>query len=236
MRLFLSIISIAFSCLLTWQLAWSNAPALEKSPHQKIQAATDALLEEIPTAKKYFKKDPERFYSKVGQVLSPVVDFKSFTRSVMGPFGRRDYYVSLTPVQRTQFKSDYRAFVQTFKSGLIRTYAKGLLVFDGQKIIVEPATTEELALIEKGQAVNVVQVIKATNDVYTLRYKMAPNKKGEWVLKNVVMESINVGQLYQNQFVSSMKKHENNFSVVIENWISETKDTNFKAKAKKVDS
>ncbi len=200
-------------------------------PHERVQKATDALLKEIPAAKVYFEKDPERFYDVVDDTLSPVIDFYSFTRSVMGPFGKRAYYASLDKAQRAQFKLDYSEFVETFKLGLIRTYAKGLLVFDGQNIVITPPTEEELALIEQGKIVTVVQTINATTDVYILRYKMSPNKKGEWVLKNVVMESINVGQLYQNQFLSAMKKYNNDFSAVIKHWLSETKEADFKAKA-----
>jgi phospholipid transport system substrate-binding protein len=148
----------------------------------------------------------------------------------MGPFGKRDYYASLNADQRQQFKVDYREFVETFKAGLIQTYAKGLLVFDGQKITIAPASEDELALVAQGKTVTVIQIINATSDVYTLRYKMSMNKQKQWVLKNVVMESINVGQLYQNQFLSAMKKHNNDFPTVIAQWISETKQAGFKVK------
>ena len=76
-------------------------------------------------AKDYFDLEPERFYIVVDSVLSPVVDFKSFTRSVMGPFGQRDYYASLSAEQRKVFKQEYVLFVATFKQGLVQTYAKG---------------------------------------------------------------------------------------------------------------
>ncbi|MCK5880360.1 MAG: ABC transporter substrate-binding protein [Sinobacterium sp.] len=232
MKNFLSLILFTAFIVLPSQ-AWAEKAVATLSPHERIQQATDTLLKEIPAAKSYFDADPERFFNAVDVVLSPVVDFKAFTRSVMGPFGQRNYYASLSSEQRGEFKTNYRAFVATFKKGLIRTYAKGLLVFDGQDISIAPATEADIALIAQGKAVTVVQTIKSTADTYTLRYKMMPNKKGEWVLRNVVLGSINVGKLYQNQFLSSMKSHNDDFSVVIKSWISETKDTDFRAEAKK---
>jgi phospholipid transport system substrate-binding protein len=218
---------LSAACLL---LLFSMVSLSAQTPHQRIQSATEAMIKEIPAAKVYFAKDPQRFYAVVDTTLSPLIDFNSFTRSVMGPFGKRDYYASLTPEQRQQFKTNYRQFVETFKAGLIQTYAKGLLVFDGQKITIMPATEADLALIAQGKTVTVIQTINATSDVYTLRYKMSLNKQQQWVLKNVVMESINVGQLYQNQFLSAMKKHNNDFSIVIEQWLTETKQADFTAK------
>ncbi len=203
-------------------------------PHQRIEQTTEQLIVEITNAKAYFDEDPERFYAVVDGLLSPVVDFKTFTRSVMGPFGQRDYYVSLSKEEREQFKQDYKRFVQTFKQGLIASYAKGLFVFDGQEITVLSATQEDSAAIKAGKPVTVKQAIKATQDEYVVQYRMAKSKKGDWVVRNVVIESINVGQLYQNQFVASMKKHGNNFSLVIDQWVNDTKDTQF-AKKKEAD-
>jgi len=225
-RRFVSL-KLCFALYVSVLAGFTQASAAD-APHQRIEQTTQQLIVKIVEAKGYFEKDPERFYAEVDTILSPLVDFKSFARAVMGPFGTRDYYKSLNAEQRSQFKSDYARFVETFKSGLISTYAKGLLVFDGQKITVIPATAEEQALIAEKKAVSVLQTIAASSETYEISYKMAPNKAGEWKLKNVVIESINVGQLYRNQFVSAMKKYDNNFAKLIDNWIAETEDTDFK--------
>ena len=53
---------------------------------------------------------------------------------------------------------------------------------------------------------------------------MRPNKNGVWLLRNVSIESINVGQLYRNQFASAMNKNQGNFAAVIDGWVVEAKD------------
>jgi phospholipid transport system substrate-binding protein len=53
---------------------------------------------------------------------------------------------------------------------------------------------------------------------------MRPNKAGDWLVRNVTIDSVNVGQLYQNQFLAAMKKQNNNFSKVIDNWVIEQAD------------
>ena len=223
----LSQVLLALSLLIFASLASANP----LSPHQRIADTTDALIKAIEEAKTYFDNDPERFYSEIDSIIGPLLDFNAFSRSVMGPYGKREYYLSLSPEQRQQFKLDYQRFVTTFRQGLVTTYAKGLLVFNGQTIsVVPPSAADQQAIADK-QPVIVTQTIQADNERYTLSYRMAANKQGEWKLRNLVIGSINVGQLYQNQFVAAMQKHQQNFAAVIDNWIIETKPTDFKQQA-----
>lgn len=192
----------------------------KKGPHQTIDEATVELLQLITDAKTYFSDDPERYYREIDTLVTPLIEFSSFARSVMGPYGSKEYYRSLkTKEERAAFKANYKRFVKTFREGLINTYAKGLLAFSGEKIAVLPATDAQKALIAAGKSVKVKQQIHGQEKVYTITYKMRPNKKGEWKMRNVVIDSINVGQLYRNQFTSSMNKYDNDFARVIDNWV-----------------
>ena len=196
----------------------------KRTPHERIELATTDLLTLIADAKGYFDNDPERFYRELSDILNPLVDFKSFTRSVMGDYGTRAYYQSLNKSQREQYKKDYHRFVMRFQEGLINTYGKGLLAFNGQKIVVEPATEEGLANVAAGNSVDVIQHIQGSEKNFTATYKMSPNKKGVWLLRNVSIGSINVGQLYRNQFAAAMDKNKGDFSAVIDAWVVEAKD------------
>ena len=92
------------------------------------------------------------------------------------------------------------------------------------KITVMPADEVSLKNIAAGNSVDVDQEVEGSDKTFTITYKMRPNKKGEWMLRNVSIESINVGRLYRNQFEAAMKKHQGNFSVVIDEWVVEAKD------------
>ncbi len=201
---------------------YSVAQPAGDAPHQMIRQTTDRLLVLIEQAKDYFDNEPERYFSELSTIVEPMIDFNSFTRSVMGTYGTRDYYRSLDKPSRAAFKKDYKRFVGVFKQGLMQTYGKGLLAFNGEKILIEPATTDDLTAVQQGQVVSVVQTIKGNDTQYTITYKMRPNKKGEWKLRNVTIDSINVGKLYQNQFAAAMKKFEGSFAKVTDNWIEES--------------
>ncbi len=201
------------------------------TPHQRVEQATIELLALIEEAKSYYEKDPERYNQGVEKIMDNLIDFSSFTRSVMGPYGTREYYKSLkTKEDRDAYKEDYQRFVETFRGGLINTYGKGMLAFNGQKIEIIPATDEDKELIRQKESVEVIQKISGEDDVYSVVYKMRPNKEGEWLLRNVSIGSVNVGSLYRNQFVAAMDKYQSDFGKVIDNWVVEAQITSEEAK------
>ena len=215
-----SMLALLFSFVLP-----STVLAEAVKPHDVIEAAADDLLVIVKDGKVYFDDDPDRFYAAINSWAGPLIDFPSFTRSVMGPYGTKKYYKSLSDkAARDAYKADYKRFVETFRRGLINTYAKGLLAFNGQKIEIIPPTEEEQKLIAEGKSVEVRQKIHGADKIYVLKYKMKPNKKGEWLLRNLVIEKVNVGQLYQNQFLAAMKKHNNDFAKVVDTWVVEAKN------------
>lgn len=194
------------------------------APNERIQKATDELLVVIEQGKGYYEKDPERFYQAVEEVVDPLFDFNNFTRRIMGPFGQRDYYLSLDEAQRAEYKKDYYRFVERFKKGLIATYSKGMLAFSGQSITVLALSEQAQQTVASGGLVVVEQHIKGSDKTYTAQYSMSQNKKGEWMVRNVVIESVNIGSLYRSQFLSAMKAADNDFSQVVDAWVVDSQD------------
>src|SRR5690554_5776498 len=208
--------------ILSWALQM-HAYAEPLTPHQRVEEVTQSLLAVIEKTRDTFDKDPDAYYAGIDRLLSPVIDFPSFTRSVMGVYGTREYYQSLPDVAaREQFRQSYQRFVSTFKQALIQTYAKGMLAFDGQTITIEPPNEEALALIKQQEMVDVVQIIVSGADSFRITYKMRPDRQGEWLLRNVIIDSVNVGQLYRNQFAAAMDKYQQNFAQVVDHWVTES--------------
>lgn len=218
-----------------WSLSQSVI-AEPLSPHQRVEQVTQALLTEIEKTRASFDSNPDAYYKGIDQLLSPVIDFPSFTRSVMGVYGTREYYQSLADAEaREHYRENYQRFVETFKSALVQTYAKGMLAFNGQTITIEPPNEEATEQIAQQAMVDVVQNITSGADNYRITYKMRPNKQGEWLLRNVIIESVNVGQLYRNQFAAAMDKHQQNFAQVIDHWVAESAQATEQIKESAID-
>lgn len=180
-----------------------------------IKKTTDNVVVLIEEARDYYDKDPAKFYKKIDDELVDVIDFQSFARGVMGPYGSSKAYKALkTQQERDVFKQRVLRFSEVFKNALVETYAKGLFAFGGNKIevkTVEAATNQKAALVEQ-------RVYAKDNSVYKVLYKMRKNRQGEWKVRNVTIEAVNVGKVYQNQFRAAVMRYQGNVDKAIDNW------------------
>ena len=219
--------SIVFRLTILWVVLCSansvfaaSKPAIDLSagPHELVQATTDRVMEIIEQAKVYYDEDPERFYGEIDEVLAAVVDFNSFARGVMGTYASKQRYMALTTdAEKKAYKARMYRFSDTFKNGLVQTYAKGLLAFNGNKIEVVPA--KEGDDLSGKSSVTVEQLIYGDAEKpYSVQYKLRKNRSGEWKLRNVTIEAINLGKVYQSQFSSSARLYDGDIDKVIDNW------------------
>ena len=178
--------------------------------HQTIELVTERLAQTLTLSSELYKKTPDIFYQKVEGVLSPAINFDKITRGVMGS----RYYRQASSEQRQQF-------ITVFRSGLIRTYAKGLLGFNQSKIEVLPPKNN----VSGKKKVIVKQKIYGQDGVYPLSYSMSINKDAKWRLYNVTINGINLGLTFRNQFAQSMKDHGGDIDQVITNWTSSVEST-----------
>lgn len=183
--------------------------------HQTVEETTDRVMTLIEEANSYFSEDPDRFYQAIGQVLDDVVDFQSFARGVMGPYASKAYYDKLqTQEEKRAFRAQVMRFADSFKEGLVQTYAKGLLAFGGTRVEIVPPEQAET-----GRSATVLQKIYSDEGkAYEVYYKMRRDKRGQWKMRNVTIEAVNLGKVYQGQFLAAVKQYEGDINKVIENW------------------
>jgi phospholipid transport system substrate-binding protein len=55
-------------------------------------------------------------------------------------------------------------------------------------------------------------------DPYVVMYQMGREKSGEWKLNNVIIESVNLGEVYRDQFLASAREQDGDLDKVIANW------------------
>ncbi|MCB1646605.1 MAG: ABC transporter substrate-binding protein [Pseudomonadales bacterium] len=167
-----------------------------------VQKATDVLLTKLVEVQPVYESDPDRFFAEVDSALAPFVDFEGFSRGVMAKYYRR-----ATDDQKQRFE-------ETFRDGLIRTYAKALVEFDNQQVVVKEGTSPAG---EPDRASVDIEIQGKGGDVYVVNYSLR-NVEGKWMLRNVTIEGINIGLQFRSQFGAYMQQYRNNIDKVIENW------------------
>lgn len=197
--------------------AISKEIAVGESAHQVLEATTKRLMTVITEAQKYFIDDPDRFYGEIELILDEVVDFDSFARGVMGKYASKKAYMDLpNQAEKEAFKGRMTRFSKTFRDELVKTYAKGLLAFNGNRIdVLPPEEGQSIA----GSSVTVIQNIYGEAEKpYVVRYKMKRDTKGQWKLRNLTIEAINLGKIYRSQFYSAAKLYNDDIDRVIDGW------------------
>jgi phospholipid transport system substrate-binding protein len=193
------------------------ADAALPEPYQIVQQTTEQVITIIREGKSYYDKDPARFHQQVETVLGKVVDFESFARGVMGPYaGAQRYQALATEQEKSDFRARVQRFSDTFKRGLVETYAKGLLKFDGQKIeTLPPRKGDDVA---SGNVAVLQNIYGAADKPYVIQYTMKRNRDGVWKLQNVIIEGINLGQTYRSQFAAAADQYRGDLDKVIATW------------------
>lgn len=194
----------------------------ETGPGEIVAAATDRIMAVVEGAGDYFDEDPERYYQAIGSELEKIVDFRSFARGVMGDAASSATYRALDEAGQAKLRAQLDRFTEVMQAGLIRTYGKGLLAFGGSRTEVAGA---EVAPNSARIASVTQRVFGEEGAVYTLRYQMGQYRDGSWKLRNMIIESVNLGEVYRSQFEEALSAADGDIDRVIEEWNTDVPDS-----------
>jgi len=195
-NIYIAIIFLSFNLI-------SNV-AHSKTAHETAEDIHTQVIEVIQENKSLYSSNKEMFIEKIELTMKPAVDFKRISRNVMGK-----YYKQATEEQRN-------LFLEVFKITLLKTYSDTFFEFKDEEIRVLPEK-------EKPKRPNRVKVgveIITDTKVYPATYDMYKNKKEEWKIINIVVNGVNLGLTFRNQFYSLTTKRKENIDLVIEEWVA----------------
>ncbi|MBS7663848.1 ABC transporter substrate-binding protein [Pseudomonas lalucatii] len=170
--------------------------------HEVVQQTTDTLLADLKANKEEYRANPDAFYAALNDILGPVVDVDGISRGVMTV----RYSRQATPEQMARFQ-------ESFKRSLMQFYGNALLEYNNQDIRVLPASGRQNP---QRTAVN-MEIKDGKGAVYPLSYTMV-SQGDTWMMRNVIINGINVGKLFRDQFAQSMQNHGNDLNKVIDTW------------------
>ena len=175
------------------------------NPHEFIDAKAQEMVSVIRNNQQLFAEDPELFKDKINFIFEPMVDFRRVGASVMG----KKYYLAASKAQRLQF-------IESFKTSLLDTYSSTLAQWGDQKIITIFPESSDFKKTE-----DVRQNLIASSNIYPITYKVRKDKNGDWLIINIIVNGVNLGLTFRNQFQALAKEHNENIDEVIKHWTSD---------------
>lgn len=101
-----------------------------------------------------------------------------------------------------------------FRQTLIDTYTRGLVTFDYDELRViddqRPQRYDDQTSVE-------MEIVANNGDVYPVSYSLRLSD-GDWRVVNVIVNGINLGLTFRNQFDQSMRDNNRDYDAVIRNW------------------
>ncbi|MDI2142041.1 MULTISPECIES: phospholipid-binding protein MlaC [unclassified Pseudomonas] len=188
--------------LATLPLLANAAPG--QSAHDLVQDTTNRMLADLAANKEKYKQDPQDFYTALNTIVGPVVDAEGISKSIMTV----KYSRKATPAQMQTFQ-------ENFKRGLFQFYGNALLEYNNQGITVDAPKDES------GDRTSVGMTVKGNNGaIYPVQYTLE-KISGEWKLRNVIINGINIGKLFRDQFADAMQRNGNDLDKTINGWAGE---------------
>ena len=179
--------------------------------HDVVKSTTDELIGDLKANKAGYQQNPQSFYDTLERILGPVVDSAGISRSIM-----------TVKYSRRASDEQLKRFEDNFKRSLMQFYGNALLEYDNHSIRVLPAKAEGADRASVG-----MEVRDSKGTVYPVSYTMV-QLDGQWKLRNVIINGINVGKLFRDQFADSMQRNGNDLDRTIDGWaevVAKAKDS-----------
>jgi phospholipid transport system substrate-binding protein len=190
-------------------LLLSSLPLIsEEDPYIFIDSNAQKMVQVLIENKDLFSKDREAYEDKIKEIFDPMIDFRRVAASVMG----KKYYQASSPKQR-------KDFVAIFRNSLLDTYAETLAQWGDQSINTLPGEGDWSGL----KSIEVKQMLDTGSTKYPISYKLRKSDD-QWMIVNIIVNGVNLGLTFRNQFQALANNHDGNIEVILMNWISDAGD------------
>ena len=191
--------------LVFFLLTYSLYILSDEDPYIFIDENAQKMVRVLTEDASLFETDRALYENKIKEIFEPMIDFRRVAASVMG----KKYYLLATKEERAEF-------VLIFRDSLLDTYAETLAQWGDSTITTEfPKNKEELS-----KNVEVKQTLDTGTSKYPISYKLRKSKDG-WKIVNIIINGVNLGLTFRNQFQALAVSHNENISDTLRNWVSD---------------
>ena len=190
--------SFLFLLLLSPFLSAEKIPEI----HQFIDKNAQYFLTLIKEEGSNYENEPEKFKTKLKNIWEPMVDVTTVSRLILAKA-----YNSAT-------KSQIELFEERTKKLLLDTYVTTLLEFEDYEI----KTNEEIKVNRKTYEVEIQFLSDTSSWTGKTKFTLYRNKSGELKIVNIIIDGINLGLTFRNQFKDILEENDLDLDRAISEW------------------
>ena len=184
----------------------------EENPYNFIDVNAQKMVIVLKENKSLFIEVREMYEQKIKEIFEPMIDFRRVAATVMG----KKYYLASSKEQRSEF-------VDIFKDSLLDTYAETLAQWENQTITtIFPINMQDQSYELKN--IEVQQTLNTGSSKYPISYKLRKNKDNSWSIVNIIVNGVNLGLTFRNQFQALASKNNGDIEATLKGWVSDAGD------------
>ena len=184
----------------------------DENPYNFIDSNAQKMVIVLKENKSLFLEDRRLYEQKIKEIFEPMIDFRRVAATVMG----KKYYLASSIEQRAEF-------VVIFKDSLLETYAETLAQWENQTITTIFPKNMEIQT-NNLKSIEVQQTLNTGSSKYPISYKLRKNKDNSWSIVNIIVNGVNLGLTFRNQFQALAIKNNGNIESTLNGWVSDAGD------------
>ncbi len=183
-------VAIVFLSAVLFLVGAERAFSLQ-DPVSMLKNVTDQVMSELNQNRAEFKKNPHKLYHLIEQHILPHVDFAEMGRWVAG----RNAWKAADAVTQN-------AFIQEFKTLVIKSYGHSLLEYAGEAIEFLPLRE---AIGDKTR-IQILSLVKESGkSPLHMNYHLV-RMGDDWRVYDIIIEGVSIVQGYRAQFAEDIKE------------------------------
>ena len=184
----------------------------DENPYNFIDSNAQKMVIVLKENKSLFLEDRQLYEQKIKEIFEPMIDFRRVAATVMG----KKYYLASSKEQRAEF-------VVIFKDSLLDTYAETLAQWENQTITTIFPKNMEIQIYDL-KNIEVQQTLNTGSSKYPISYKLRKNTDNSWSIVNIIVNGVNLGLTFRNQFQALAIKNNGNIESTLNGWVSDAGD------------
>ena len=155
----------------------------------------------IKTEGSKYEEKPDEFKEKLKNIWEPMVDVGLVSRLI------------LSKAYKTATEEQILLFQTRTKKLLLDTYISALLEFEDYELETSRKIKEN-----KNKTLEVEINFFSASDSFKAKFTLYKNKQGELKIINIIIDGINLGLTFRNQFQYNLKNENYDLDKAIETW------------------
>ena len=184
----------------------------DENPYNFIDSNAQKMVIALKENKSLFLEDRQLYEQKIKEIFEPMIDFRRVAATVMG----KKYYLASSKEERAEV-------VVIFKDSLLETYAETLAQWENQTITTIFPKNMEIQT-NNLKNIEVQQTLNTGSSKYPISYKLRKNKDNSWSIVNIIVNGVNLGLTFRNQFQALAIKNNGNIESTLNGWVSDAGD------------